>query len=165
MTQQRSERRQGRGLLRSWLRSALSLGAEAGIDPESCTTDPVAAADGSVDELPSAAVLPFPIRGEALLVRLAEQLRRHVGHGVGHGGPLREPFLFALSRQPQSRLTLDCQSYIEFVASRAEFRLAIDVAPNTSIAITTADFDSLVEFVVQYVSARLAETPALEAAS
>jgi hypothetical protein len=162
MTQYQSERRQGRGLLRGWLRGALSLGAEAGVEQESCAGDQAVMAGDTVGELPSAAaVLPFPIRGEALLVRLAEGLRSNVGHGQ----PLQDPFLFALSRRPQSRLTLDRQSYVEFIAGRAEFRLAIDVAPNTSIAITTGDFDALIEFVVQYVSTRLAEAPALEVAS
>ncbi|HEX3506695.1 MAG TPA: hypothetical protein VHU22_25210 [Xanthobacteraceae bacterium] len=189
---QRSERGQGPGgLLRNWLRNALLFGSEGVAEDigSACPISPIEiendtsvhsacdvpssahCASGVEDCLsipldegvsePSAVLLPFPIRGEALLVRLAELLR----HRVGNDGPRHDPFLFALSRRPQSRLTLDVQSYVEFVSSREEFRLAIDVAPNTSITITTADFDTLVEFVVQYVCSRLAEAPALEAVS
>jgi hypothetical protein len=187
-----SEQGQGRGgLLRNWLRNALLFGSECFAEDvgSACTISPIEiendagayssrdiplsahyadiagdCSDIPIDEdlsQPSAELLPFPIRGEALLVRLAELLR----HRVGDDGPRHDPFLFSLSRRPQSRLTLDFQSYVEFVSSRSEFRLAIDVAPNTNITITTTDFDALVEFVVQYVCSRLAEAPSLEAAS
>jgi len=193
MTQQRESEGQGRGLWRGWLRNAFSRGAaiafraarvsavsssapgsagsNSDVDPPlprgqaELRTDTAEAGPGldraAATDKPSAVLLPFPIRGEALLVRLADLLRRR----VGDDRPRRDPFLFALSRWHGSRLTLDYQSYVEFVDARAEFRFAIDVAPNTSISITTADFDALVEFVVQYVSARLGEVPALEAAS
>ncbi len=52
---------------------------------------------------PSAQLLPFPIRGEALLVRLAVRLQR----SVANRAPARDPFAFAISRQPRSRLTID----------------------------------------------------------
>ncbi len=122
--------------------------------PRSERGDPATSQQGAV-------LLPFPIHGEALLVRLAELLRQH----VGHRSPLREPFLFALSRQPRSRLTIDRQSHVEFVADRAEFRLEITAELNTTITITTVDFDALVAFVVHYLSAQLADAPSLEAAS
>jgi hypothetical protein len=187
----RSERGQGPGaLLRNWLRNALMFGSAVIEDVGSaCPISPIEIeSDASIQPGPafsssalcgssaenclssprdedssesSAVLLPFPIHGEALLVRLAELLR----HRVGNDGPRHDPFLFALTRRPQSRLTLDVRSYVEFVNSRSEFRLAIDAAPNTSIIITTTDFDALVEFVVQYVCSRLAEAPALEAAS
>jgi hypothetical protein len=188
MTQRRDAEGQDCGLLRSWLRNVFSLGAQTRADEGSCSAqsratgtaeassplsrDPAESHPGMAEACsasvgnedvskPTAVLLPFPIRGEALLVRLADLLRRQ----VGDDRPRRDPFLFALSRRHASRLTLDYQSYVEFVDKRAEFRFAIDVAPNTSITITTGDFDALVEFVVQYVSARLSETPALEAAS
>jgi hypothetical protein len=169
---QHNEREQGGGF-RNWLRNALLFGAAErvadGCSPPVAPVEPSADAEAEIGVPPpdhsaaelSAVLLPFPIRGEALLVRLAELLRGR----VGNDGPRHDPFLFALSRRPQSRLTLDGQSYVEFVTSRSEFRFAIEVVPNTSISITTNDFDALVEFVVQYVGARLAEAPALEAAS
>jgi hypothetical protein len=130
--------------------------------PQDATkTCAVTAADDRARSEESAVVLPFPIHGEALLVRLADLLRNR----FFNLGPAHDPFLFALSRRPGSRLTIDCKSFVEFVPSRSEFRFEIVVPPNTNINLTTPDFDALVEFVVQYVAARLAETRSLEVAS
>jgi hypothetical protein len=157
--------------LRSCLRHICSCASSRAESAEAETTDrqpqgdvrniAVRSASGDKESETGAIVLPFPIHGEALLVRLAELLRDRVGNRCS----VREPFLFAISRQPWSRLTIDRMSYVEFAVGRAEFRLAIEVAPNTSITITTFDFDALVEFAVQYVSARLADARALEMAS
>jgi hypothetical protein len=169
-----NDRQQRGGLLRSWLRNALLFGigaseviGAADVEQSVLRSDDVAGLQPNVAENKSTAsghssvVLPFPIHGEALLVRLAELLRRR----VGNFDPMHDPFLFAISRRPGSWLAIDSNASVEFVTSRCEFRFKVDVAPNTSIVITTANFDSLVEFVMQYVSARLAEPPSLETVS
>jgi len=156
---------QGRGALRAWLRNAFLPHdhAAGAADPETPAAQPDDAAPaehgGSAEK--SAVLLPFPIHGEALLVRLAELLRER----VADRGPVQEPFLFAMSRRPASRLAIDYRSSVEFVAGRSEFRFEVDVSPTTNIVIRTNDFDALVEFIVEYVSARLVEPPSLEAAS
>jgi hypothetical protein len=104
-------------------------------------------------------LLAFPIREGALLARLAQRLRNQ----VGDRGPQLEPFLLELSRCPGSRLSIDCKAYVEFVANRSEFRFAVEAAPNTSVVVTTSDYDQLVAFVVEYVSARLQDASCLKA--
>ena len=106
-------------------------------------------------------VLRFPIHGEALLVRLADLLRSR----LADRGPEHDPLLLMMSRGPRSRLSIDRMAYVEFHNDRAEFRVAIEASPRTKVILETADFDAVVDFVGQYVAARLAELPALEVAS
>ncbi len=109
--------------------------------------------------LSNAKLFAFPVRGEALLVRLADQLRQRVGEGAC------DLFLLALSRYPRSRLIIDCDTYVEFDPKRAAFRLVVDMERETRLTIETPDFDTVVKFVAQYVSDRLADPLAMEAAS
>jgi hypothetical protein len=106
-------------------------------------------------------VLRFPIHGEALLVRLADLLRSR----LADRSPEHDPLLFTMSRGLRSRLSIDRMAYVEFHNDRAEFRVAIEASPQTKVILETADFDAVVDFVGQYISARLAELPALEVAS
>lgn len=106
-------------------------------------------------------VLRFPIHGEALLVRLADLLRSR----LADRGPEHDPLLFMMSRGLRSRLSIDRMAYVEFHNDRAEFRVAIEASPQTKVILETADFDAVVDFVGQYIAARLAELPALEVAS
>jgi hypothetical protein len=106
-------------------------------------------------------VLRFPIRGEALLVRLADLLRSR----LADRSPEHDPLMFTISRGLRSRLSVDRTAYVEFHNDRAEFRVAIEASPQTRVILETADFDAVVDFVGQYISARLAEFPALEVAS
>jgi hypothetical protein len=117
------------------------------LDPEVVATDRV--------------VLRFPIHGEALLVRLADVLKSR----LADRSPEYDPLVFTMSRGPRSRLSIDRMAYVEFYNDRAEFRAAIEASPRTKVILETADFDAVVDFVGQYVSARLAEVPALEVAS
>jgi hypothetical protein len=156
------------GLLRSWLALLFGIGPAGVTDEadnersalqlEEATKVSTAAFEDHRALGDDSVVLPFPIYGEALLVRLADLLRRHVGNRT----PVDNPFLFSLSRRPGSWLAIDHRSWVEFVASRAEFHFQVEVAPNTSITIRTIDFNALVEFVVQYVSAQLAKPPSSE---
>lgn len=109
----------------------------------------------------SAVVLAFPLRGEALLVRLAELLRSRIADRE----PERNPMLLTMSRCPGSRLSIDRDAYVEFDASRSSYRLAIEAAPNTIVTLDTTDFDTVVKFVVQYVTERLSALATLEVAS
>jgi hypothetical protein len=109
---------------------------------------------------PGALLLPFPIRGEALLVRLADRLRS----SAANRPPAQDPFAFAISRQPRSRLTIDRDAYVEFLPERAAYQAVIEAAPDTTITIETTDFDSVVKFVAQYVTDRLSDPVAAEAA-
>jgi len=119
------------------LRRALNTGAEAGI------------------------ILPFPIHGEALLVKLAEVLRNR----IADHSPEWDSLLPQLSRRPWSRLSIDRQAYVEFHEDRGEYRAVIEASLGTKVIIETADFDVVVDFVLQYVTGRLAEPAELEAAS
>jgi hypothetical protein len=92
-------------------------------------------------------LLAFPIRGEALLVRLADQLRSR----IATCGPDQEALLLTMTRCPGSRLSIDRASYVEFRKDRSDYRVAIEAAPDTKITLETSDFDTLVEFVVQYL--------------
>jgi hypothetical protein len=154
------DRQQKSSPFRSWLRNALwfGIGAAGVADCADVEQSAPPAGDASGGQhkvaehdcgaLNGSVVLPFPIRGEALLVRLAGLLR----HRVGNFEPMHDPFLFAVSRQPGTWLAIDHRSSVEFISSRSEFRFEVEVAPNTNIVIRTGDFESLVEFVVQYVS-------------
>lgn len=114
--------------------------------------------NGRVD---SGAVLQFPIRGEALLVKLAELLRNR----IPERGPQRDPLLLTMSRCPDSRLAIDRSTYIEFQAGRSAFYVAIEADSDTTVTLDTTDFDTAVQFVVQYVNGKLSQPVALEAAS
>jgi hypothetical protein len=109
-----------------------------------------------------AVVLAFPIRGEALLVRLAEGLRERLPSGALEPA---DPFLLTLSRGPRSRLSIDRDAYVEFHAERAAFHLIIDAAPDARVTLETTDFDTLVKFVMQYVAEERRDLGMFEAAS
>jgi hypothetical protein len=96
------------------------------------------------------AVLRFPIRGEALLVNLANTLRDRV---VG-GGQAADPFLMTMSRQSRPRLSLDRDAYVEFHAEDETFRLRIDAVPASRLTLETTEFTTLVKFVLQYLDER-----------
>lgn len=106
-------------------------------------------------------VLPFPLRGEALLVRLAELLRRRVAELV----PQCERLSLTLSHHPALRLSIDESAFIEFDAPSAEFNLVIEAPSGTRMIIQTTDFDAVVKFVLQYVVEKLSDDAVLEAAS
>lgn len=106
-------------------------------------------------------VLPFPLRGEALLVRLAELLRRRVGELV----PRSERLSLLLSHHPALRLSIDESAFVEFDAPTAEFNLVIEAPSGTRMIIQTTDFDAVVKFVLQYVVEKLSDDAVLEAAS
>lgn len=109
----------------------------------------------------SAVLLPFPIRGEALLVKLADLLRARVTAVA----PRPNPFLLTMFRAPRLRLLIDHASYIEFHADRAAFHVVLEATPDTTIMLDTTDFDALVQFVAEYVNGRFLEFKAMEAAS
>lgn len=163
----------------SWLRSVLLRGQHPGVRshlPAVVTATAVASKRAekttSVDRAvtlrrePNAwpeaeIILPFPIHGEALLVKLAEVLRNR----IADHGPEWDSGLPQLSRRPWSRLSIDRQAYVEFHEDRGEYRAVIEASLGTKVIIETADFDVVVDFVLQYVSGRVAEPAELEAAS
>ncbi|MBB4256524.1 MULTISPECIES: hypothetical protein [unclassified Bradyrhizobium] len=106
-------------------------------------------------------VLHFPIRGEALLVKLADLLRTQVASRA----PERDPLLLAMSRCPGSRLSIDRVAYVDFLPDQATYHVVIEAAPDATITLDTTDFDTVVNFVVQYVTGRNSEPVALEAVS
>jgi hypothetical protein len=111
---------------------------------------------------PQAVLLAFPIRGEALLVRLAEGLRDRLPPSA-----LKEadPFLLTLSRGARPRLSIDREAYVEFHAENATFHLVIDASPESRVTLETTDFDTLVKFAVQYVAEERRDLRSLEVAS
>ena len=113
------------------------------------------------DAVPNASVLQFPVRGEALLARLAELLRTRIADRRLE----RDPQFLRISRCPGYRLSIDDSGYVEFLADRFVFCVAMEAQPDTRVTVETTDFDTVVKFVVQYVAARLSENVRLEAAS
>ncbi|WP_245286396.1 hypothetical protein [Bradyrhizobium sp. ARR65] len=107
------------------------------------------------------AVLPFPIRGEAVLVRLAHTLRSRFGDADQDGDPL----LLTIARGAQCRLTIDQAAYVEFCREWPGFHVAIEAAPSTTVSLKTADFDIVVGFVLHYLGEKLGTPAMLEAAS
>ncbi|WKA26126.1 hypothetical protein [Bradyrhizobium roseum] len=106
-------------------------------------------------------LLPFPLRGEALLVKLADQLQSRIGSvGLDH-----DPLLLRISRCPGSRLSIDRAAHVEFLADRNMYCVSIEAQPETKVTVETTDFDTVVQFVVQYVAERLAEPVTLDVAS
>jgi hypothetical protein len=120
---------------------------------------PVARVDG-LDEQ-NGVLLPFPIRGEALLVRLADVLR----DSLMCSAPGADPFLLTLSRVPRSRLSIDGAAYVEFHAETATFQLTVETGPDSRMTLETGDFDTLVKFVVQYIAEKRRDPDQLEVAS
>ena len=119
-----------------------------------------AAPVGAPDE-ESGVLLPFPIRGEALLVRLAGVLRDSLMCNAPGAGP----FLLTLSRVPRSRLSIDGAAYVEFRAETATFQLTVETAPDSRMTLETGDFDTLVKFVVEYIAEKRRDPRQLEVAS
>jgi hypothetical protein len=109
----------------------------------------------------SGILLQFPVRGEALLVRLADLLRSR----IADRGLERDPLLLRISRCPESRLSIDRSAYVEFLADRCVYCVAIEAQPDTRVTVETTDFDTVVKFVVQYVAERLSEKVLMEVAS
>ncbi|WP_426425301.1 hypothetical protein [Bradyrhizobium genosp. A] len=103
-------------------------------------------------------ILPFPICGEAVLLKLAEVLRK-VFSGRDLAG---DPPLLILERSPEPRLWIDRTAHVEFHPGRREYRAIIETSPDTRIIVETFDFDALIDFVLQYVIARLVGHAALE---
>jgi hypothetical protein len=141
----------------SWLRGIGARVLSNGANP----TTPEAVA--TVQALPPVAgkLLPFPIRGEALLVKLAHQLRRRVDELA----PMSNQLSLTLSHQPYLRLVIDSDSYVEFDTTSSQFELVMEAPGGTRLILQTLDFDAVVKFVLEYVSERLADNVRLEVAS
>jgi hypothetical protein len=117
--------------------------------------------EATVAPAEEAAVLHFPIRGEALLARLADLLRDRLQCGDAS----RDPFLLTLSRGPRPRLSIDRAVYVEFHPEWASFHLIVDAAPDSRVTLETTDFDTVEKFVVQYLTDRCRDRGQFEAAS
>ncbi|MDB5716499.1 MAG: hypothetical protein JWO15_3896 [Sphingomonadales bacterium] len=140
----------------SWLRGA-AVGQPAA-EPNPATQMPDGATDTSARR---GVVLAFPVRGEALLVKLAEVLRCKIAafdrscHGL----------LPMLDHDPDLRLWIGDDAHVVFDGRSSEYHLTIETPSGTRMIIQTVDFDALVTFVLQYVSERLADAALLEVAS
>jgi hypothetical protein len=170
----RDAARNGIRKLWSWLHDASwTIGRHANenqVRPAETTTWPVAAKSEPRAVAPAArrdpamqggVLLQFPVRGEALLVRLADLLRSRIAdRGLEH-----DPLLLLISRCPGSRLSIDRSAYVEFLADRCVYHVAIEAQPDTRVTVETTDFDTVVRFVVQYVAERLSDKVLLEVAS
>jgi hypothetical protein len=106
-------------------------------------------------------ILPFPVHGEALLVKLADVLRDR----FADRSPQRDPLLLQMSRCPGSRLSIDRTAYVEFHQDGCGYRAVIEASAETRVILETTDFDSLVDFVLPYVVGRLAKPAMLEPVS
>jgi hypothetical protein len=108
-------------------------------------------------------LLAFPTHGAALLVGLAARLRARVADDAGQSVPEHDRFVLMLTRQPHVRLTIDSAAYVEFQSARATYYVVVETAPDTRITVETVDFDTVVKFLVEYVTDRLSDAVALEA--
>jgi hypothetical protein len=98
----------------------------------------------------SAVVLPFPLYGEALLVKLADQLRAKIA-----GSAMAASFDLRVMRQPNSCLAIDGAASVEFRTESSLYLLTIEFVDDTRIKVESSDFDTIVKFVAQYVADRL----------
>ena len=179
-----SDMKSGVRILWSWLRGASWLvhrdaddgrGFSTGVtaQPSSARTtperEPAAVSSGAVSQVvglernaQSAVILQFPLHGEALLVKLADMLRRRM---AARSGTERDPLLLTMSRCPGSRLSIDARANVEFDADLSVYRMTIETAPDTTMTLSTTDFDTLVDFIVQYIAERISTPATLEVAS
>jgi hypothetical protein len=104
----------------------------------------------STEHRDDGSVLRFPIRGEALLVNLANTLRDRIAQSEQGN----DPFLMMMSRGSRPRLSLDRDAYVEFHAEDETFRLKIDAAPASRLTLETTEFTTLVKFILQYLAER-----------
>lgn len=159
-----------RRTLRSWLSDVMRSfdpGCDAA-DQEPMVAAPlplpaVAVAGSSAPELGEETrgeVLPFPVHGEALLVKLADVLRRHVERRQ----PADDVLRLTLSRSPWLRLSIDASAYVDYLSEISTFQAAIEAGPDTKVILKTTDFDALASFVTQYVNEKLADRASTEAA-
>jgi hypothetical protein len=107
-------------------------------------------------------VLPFPLRSEALLVRLAELLRNRFAGWQ----PAGDQPLFAITRVPRSRLMIDRATYVEILNDGGPiFVVVIEAGSDTRVSIETLDLDVVVGFIMRYVGEKLSDTTRLEVVS
>jgi hypothetical protein len=106
-------------------------------------------------------ILPFPCRGNARLISFAQELRIR----FARCSPAHDPFLFLLSTRPITRLAIDRAASIEFRGDRSEYRVAIEASADTKVTVETGDFDTVADFVGQYIAARLSQPNKGEVAS
>ncbi|WP_245334959.1 hypothetical protein [Bradyrhizobium mercantei] len=105
-------------------------------------------------------VVAFPVHGEALLVKLADVLRRHVAGRQ----PAENPLRLTISRCPGTRLAIDAAAHVDYLSESETFQAAIEAGPDTWVILKTTDFDALTSFVTQYVNDRLTNRASMEAA-
>ena len=141
----------------SWLRGVGAANGRPAVAPDEVE----GVADGGEAAPQRGVVLAFPIRGEALLVKLADVLRGR----ISSFDPACHDLLPLLSHEPDLRLWIGDDAHVEFDPKRSEYHLTIEAPSGTRMIIQTADFDALVTFVLQYVSERLTNADLLEVAS
>jgi hypothetical protein len=103
-------------------------------------------------------VVAFPARGNAQLASFAAELRNR----FACRSPVHDPFLFSLSRRPVPRLAIDRAASVELCGDRAAYRVAIAASADTTVTVETFDFDTVADFVGQYIAARLSEPTCVE---
>jgi hypothetical protein len=155
-----SRSRAGRWRLWSWLRDLAhaieaSMGAttDAVVSSHSVETEAGEAAvalHGNDAGARGAAVLPFPIRGEALLMKLTRVLEDR----FAPEGPQRDPLLLAISPGTRTRLMIDRKAYVEFDQQEQLFHVTVEAIPETRVSLQTADFDIVVSVVLHYIGER-----------
>jgi hypothetical protein len=131
------------------------------VTPLDAPSQTIASVDSASGGRGSAVLLPFPIQGAALLVKLADQLRSKIESEAAS----RDAFDLAISRRPHVRLMIDGAAYVEYQADRAMYHVVIELVHDTRIKVETGDFDTVVKFVAQYVTDRMSDAVTMETAS
>ncbi|WP_244484958.1 hypothetical protein [Bradyrhizobium tropiciagri] len=134
--------------------------SQASIRPGIGAELPLAPLAADLREEPRGEVVAFPLHGEALLVKLADALRRYVAGRE----PAGDPLWLTISRCPWARLSIDASAYVDYLSEIETFHAAIEAGPDTKVILKTTDFGALASFVTQYVNDRLRDRASVEAA-
>jgi hypothetical protein len=174
--------RRGGRMLQSWRRdvtAALSLDADdccaprdrltaltppsPGGETSSAVPDEARAELSQSSEQPPkrSVLLPSPIPGKALLVKLAPVLPNHVADPQ----PNRDPLLLTILRCPPLCLSVDRAVNVEFRDESSAYPIAVDISLSRRVSVEAADFEAPVEFIAQYVATQVGEHLALAVSS
>lgn len=127
--------------LRTWLAGVPLVAAPcSGSETAGKVATPVGA--------PGAAVLPFPMTGRGLLLRLAQDLGHLVGKDDAEAG---DPVLLALAPGSQQRLTIDSTAYVDVREGILPYRVVLGDEFATRITLETTDVAEVHSFISQYL--------------
>ncbi len=115
------------------------------------TVDRIASRDASqrsVSVPQLATVVPFPLNGRGVLLKLARELGDAAEAGVAD---VDDPVLLTLARGDNQRLLIDSTAYMEIGQEPLPYRVVLGDAFTTRITLETADVTEARGFISQYL--------------